>query len=499
MDSQLDLSGLTDEEKDDIIHSQAKQISELLKQAEQITELLNQVRLLTAKVVELEAKLSKNSRNSSKPPSSDGLNKPKPKSQRGKSGKASGGQKGHTGNTLNQIATPDFIEVYQVEKCEHCAHSLSEVDSTGYEKRQEFEVPPVQVQVTEHRAEIKQCPCCGKKSKGQFPSFITQPVQYGKRVNALISYYSQNQLLPYARLQAIFHDVHGLSLSEGTLYNANYRCYEKLAEAEKAIKEQIIGSKQAHFDETGMRCEKTLQWLHVAATEQLTHYSLHKRRGQMAMDEIGILPEFKGRAIHDHWKAYFHYACTHGLCNAHHLRELLYHQEQFEQTWCAQMRECLLEIKAEVEMRLSQDKQAFEPERLRYFEWRYESILAKGLKEIPAIAEKRKGKRGKIKQHPSKNLWDRLSDFKDNVLAFMYDFRVPFTNNQGERDIRMAKTKQKISGCFRDNLGGKLFCRIRGYISTVQKNGMNMLDALMAVFDNNPFIPTPLKHGENST
>lgn len=440
-------------------------------------------------IKKLEAQLSKTSKNSSKPPSSDGFKRPSPQSLRKKGERKTGGQPGHEGKTLNQVETPDVIVTHRADLCEVCSTSLVAVESLGVELRQEVDLPVIQPIVTEHQAEIKVCPRCGSAAKGQFPKDITQGVQYGPRIKATANYLSHYQLLPYARLQELFEDVFTVPLSEGTLFNVNAVCYEKLEGHELQVKRHLIESPVAHFDESGLRVMKELHWLHVASTEKLTHYEMHKKRGKEAMDAIGILPYFRGRAVHDHWKPYFHYGSQHGLCNAHHLRELTYHEEQYGQRWAEKMKDCLLEIKKEVDVHKAAGNVKMPLGRLSYFSRRYSYILREGLKEIPPVHQGQK-KRGKLKQHPAKNLADRLSIFKRETLAFMYDFTVPFTNNQGEQDIRMIKVKQKISGCFRSQQGGKMFCRTRGYISTARKNGLNPLEALTGVFKGRPFMPS---------
>ena len=457
---------------------------------ELILFLWEQLQILQERVEKLEAQLAKNSRNSSKPPSSDGLKKPKPKSQRKKSGRTSGGQDGHTGMTLEQIERPDFIEIHSVDVCGNCGASLVKVEPESHECRQEFDLPPIEPQVTEHKAEVTICPKCGFINKGIFPEGITQPVQYGPGVKATATYFSQYQLLPYARLVECFQDVFNFSLSEGTLYNTYATCHEKLENHDIQVQQLLIEAPIVHFDESGLRVNKKLNWLHVTSTENLTHYSVHEKRGQEAMDDIGILPKFNGRAIHDHWSSYFNYDCDHGLCNSHHLRELTYMEEQYKQEWARKLKACLLEIKEEVAKRKSVGRQKMQPARLSYFEKRYSRILREGLKEIPPIKATPK-KRGRVKQHPAKNLLDRLQAYKQETLVFMYDFRVPFTNNQGEQDIRMIKSKQKVSGCFRSTQGSKMFCRIRGYISTARKHSLNVIDTLRDAFNGNPFIPSP--------
>ena len=472
--------------------------AQLLEQArvhEKLQERLLQqdqeIMMLRERVKELEGQLAKNSSNSSKPPSSDGYKKPDPKSLRKKSGRKTGGQEGHPGSTLNQVETPDFIEPHAVHSCENCQCNLDNEDLIYIERRQEFEIPVMKAQITEHQSEVKICPKCGFVNKGKFPDHITQPVQYGARAKGLSTYFSQQHLLPYQRLQDIFRDVHSLPLSEGTLVNTNFACSEKLEEFNKAVQQALITSKLVHFDESGMRVNKKLHWLHVASTDKLTNYAIHEKRGIEAMNDIGILPKFNGRAIHDHWHPYFSYVCKHGLCNAHHLREFVYHEEHHKQSWCGKMRDCLLVIKSQVDTLKEAGHDAMDPERLKHHSRLYDRILKAGLKEIPVLPHtvNKQEKRGRKKQHPSKNLLDRLVDFKKETLAFMYDFSVSFTNNLGEQDIRMCKVKQKISGCFRSVSGANTFCRIRGYASTARKNGVNVLDALINVFKGVPFMP----------
>ncbi|MBP9692572.1 MAG: IS66 family transposase [Alphaproteobacteria bacterium] len=434
----LNLKGLSSIEKDELILA-------LWEQGQQARQELCQLKVDYQKVLEanallhqalekahdrikaLEGQISKNSRNSSKPPSSDGLKKPNPKSQRPRGEKPTGGQQGHLGITLSQVETPDVVVTHTVEICEECQSSLTGALLLGHEKRQEFDLPPVEPIVTEHQAEIKLCPFCGCKNKGTFPENITQPVQYGPRVKATASYLSHYQLLPYARLTELFGDLFKLSLSEGTLFNITKVAYEKLEDYELQVKQHLINSPVVHFDESGIRVMKKLNWLHVASTKTLTFYGMHEKRGFEAMEAMGILPEFKGTAIHDHWHPYFRYSLIkHGLCNSHHFRELIYHEEQYGQKWCKELQGCLSEIHQEVEIHKCAGDLEMDLVRMRYFEEKYDRILTTGLKEIPILHQKKqeKGqpkKRGRIKQHPSKNLLDRLQNFRQEALAFMYD------------------------------------------------------------------------------
>ena len=443
------------------------------KQTVQIAELEERVRLL-------ERQLNKNSRNSSKPPSTDRAKKLK--SLRNKSDRPVGGQVGHAGHTLQRVDNPDHIVLHQVHVCSRCGTSLTDVPSLDCERRQVFELPPVKIEVTEHQAEKKICPICGCLNDADFPEDVRQPAQYGPRLKAFGVYLSQYQLMPYDRLSELFADFFGHNLSQGTLVNANCSCYEILEPVEDEIKKQLIASHVIHLDETGMRIKGKREWLHVVSTEFLTYYAAHHNRGAEANKAMGILPVFKGIAVHDGWKAYFKFSCLHVLCNAHHLRELLGIAEEDGQKWPNDMIDLLLEIKKTAKERRSIDSW-LDPAEVERFEVRYNQIIQMGLLENPSPkTPDLPKKRGRKKQTPAKNLLDRLSKYWREVLAFMYDPAVPFDNNLAERDIRMVKVQQKISGTFRSRRGADSFCRIRGYISTARKNSVSALGAIQGVF-----------------
>ena len=455
-----------------------------------ILQLFDHIAQLTDRIKELESQRSKNSRNSSKPPASDGYGKPKPKNNRRKSGKPSGGQPGHKGHTLDQVDEPDQIIEHTVDQCEKCGLDLSSTPVSDVEKRQVFDIPPPPtIQVCEHRAQIKTCPCCDNRNKASFPALVTQPVQYGNRIQAIATYLNQYQLLPYKRLQEYFKDVHGLHLSQGTLRNILKRAHQYLEQFADCAKASVSSSEVAHFDETGMRVIESLHWFHVASTETITCYFIHPRRGTPAMKDIGILDDFDGYAVHDHYPSYYKFDLYHVACNAHQLRELIHAYEEHQQQWAQKMISCLLEAKAEVELALEQGLVQLSDERVNYYGARYSRILREGRHELPVLASPKEVKRGRQAQHKVKNLHDRLVKHKHETTAFINDLTVPFDNNQGERDIRMAKTRQKISGCFRSLTGAEHFCRIRGYISTARKQQRNIFEVLRDAFESNAFDP----------
>lgn len=459
-----------------------------------LREQMEIIREQAAVIQELRDQLSKNSRNSSKPPSSDGPQKrPRTSSLRGQSGKAKGGQPGHQGRTLAMVEEPDHIRVHEVTACAHCAASLRQVAVTGYEKRQVFDLPPVRVEVTEHQAEIKPCPECGHLNKGEFPVGISQGTQYGPRIKGQSAYFNNHHFIPLARTAELFGDLYDHPICERTVEQSNMQMAEAVKPVNEAVKAALIEAEVAHFDETGLGVAGKGQWLHVSSTEQLTYYGLHPKRGQAALDEIDILPHFEGIAVHDNWASYFKYEqCGHGLCNAHHLRELNFVAEQYQQPWATQMLELLLEIKQAVAQAKPHQDQ-LDPAQVTDFETRYDKLISQGLEANPPPPDPPPKKKGRVKQSPPKNLLDRLKARRSQVLAFMYDFRVPFDNNQAERDARMMKVKQKVSGSFRTTAGAERFCAIRGYISTARKNGHNVLDALQSALAGNPFIPASIR------
>ena len=447
-------------------------------------------------IQELQGRLSKDSRTSSTPPSSDGYKKaqrkPRTESLRPRGEKPNGGQPGHEGHRLEFSEHPDHSETHEVATCPHCQLSLRAVAVVGCEERQVFDIPAIRIEVTAHRAEIKVCPRCGQESKGRFPAEVTQATQYGRGVKTWASYLTHQHFIPLERTAQIFEDLLDHRISEATVLKAGQALDREIAPSIEAVKAQLKSSEVMHLDESGLRVVGKLHWLHVASTDRLTHYEVQGKRGQEGMEAIGLLPDFQGRAVHDHWKPYFHYECDHALCNAHHLRELHYIEKQYQQPWAASMAKLLCDMKKAVdETKAVADH--LPASQVEAFEQAYDHLLAEGFAAHPEPPPSPAGapkKRGPPKRPPPLNMLIRLRDFKAQVLAFMVDFRVPFDNNQAERDIRMVKVQQKVSGCFRTLEGAQRFGRIRGYISTARKNAKNVFEALQDTLDGTPFIPS---------
>lgn len=433
---------------------------------------------LEAENKKLKDQQSKNSTNSSKPPSTDGFNK-KPKSRRKKTGKKPGGQQGHKGTTLKWSTKVDRIENHKVEFCKKCNRDLRTGKIDREEARQEFEIPPIQLEVIEHRSEVKVCNC-GCVNKG-FPDRITSHIQYGSRIKALIVYFQNYQLLPYERTKELIQDLFGHCISKGSFYNFSKAAYNKLDGYEQVLKDGLRSELVVGFDETGIRVGNQLLWLHSCSTDDHVYYAVDEKRGREAMDRINILPSFKGIAVHDYWKSYYTYDCIHSLCNAHLLRELIFIEERFEQKWAQEMIDLLLKMLALKNKALKRGQSKVAPQTLNGYQSKYDHIVKRGLKLNPHIPPVIK-KRGRPKQTPPRNLLERLLDKAPDILRFLYDFKVPFDNNFTERDLRMWKVKLKISGCFRSLMGALYFARSKGYIMTARKQGVNAYDALISLF-----------------
>lgn len=470
-------------------------IGDLIERFTSISE--QQQQRITALEQELQ-ELKKDSHDSGKPPSRDSFERKqqsRKSSRRERTGKRPGGQPKHRGASLRQVEHPDIVTLHAVGAC-RCGRVLVDEPVADYERRQVFDLPPLVMQVTEHRAERKRCPDCGEVLRATFPEGVTQPVQYGERLSAVAAYLRNYGLLPYERTAELFEDLFSVPISVGTLVGLNASCGHRLEGINELLRKHLIGAPVVCFDETGMSIEGKLNWLHVASTERVTCYGAHAKRGREAFEAIAILPHYRGVAVHDHWHSYFLYECLHGLCNAHHLRELTFIEEQYEQPWATELKELLMLIKGAVERAQEAGLECLDRAQCEHFAAAYRRIMEAGLGANPPPPEAAGGgkkKRGRKKQSKPRNLLLRLASRERQVLAFMYDFRVPFTNNLAERDLRMMKVQQKISGTFRSRDGADAFCRTRSYISTIRKNGLSVIDALRSVFAGQPMIPPPLK------
>ena len=416
-----------------------------------------------------------NSQNSSKPPSDD-KNREK-QSKKNPLCKKPGGQLGHPGKNLSPVKNPDEIKVLNIDKK---TLPKGQYHEAGYDARQVINIH-ISRHVIEYRAQILENQK-GHQFVASFPDNVTRPVQYGQGLKAHAVYLSQFQLLPYNRIEDYFKEEMDIPVSMGSLYHFNQEAYGLLEEFDAFVKKRLTASSLLHVDETGINVNSKIAWIHVAANELWTYFFPHEKRGSIAMDDIGILPTFKGTLCHDHWKPYFIYQCIHSLCNAHHLRELQRAFEQDNQSWALSMKELLIEINKTAK---EAGGSLVEKAANEYCQ-KYRAILAAGktecpLPEIPLLANGKK-KPGRIKKSKARNLLERLALFEEDTLRFMKEVDVPFTNNLAENNIRMTKVQQKISGCFRSMEGAYIFCRIRSYISTCRKHGMSVTDALKMLF-----------------
>lgn len=447
--------------------------------------------VLKTQVTELQERLALNSSNSSQPPSADGFNK-QTRSLRKKSKKHSGGQPGHLGSRLALSEKPDATLWHQAQHCSACGSSLAGVvPSLLDERRQVFDLPPLKLEVVEHRVVKHRCLGCGAENVGAFPREVPPGASYGSRLKGLLLYLHKGQLIPSARSCQIVADLFAHSVSEGTLHTLTRECAAELEAACGLIRAAIIKAAVAHFDETGIYVEQHRDWLHTSSTNRLTYYAVDARRGRSAIDRIGILPRFQGVACHDALASYLSYGCSHSLCNAHHLRELTFVAEVQQREWASEMKRLLLKIKSCVEKARLRGHTALRKSLQTRFVNAYQAIVQRGFEreQQELMPPRAKGVRGRQKQSKAKNLLDRLSKYTEETLRFMRDFRVPFDNNLAERDLRMMKVQQKISGCFRTKEGATDFCRIRSYISTMNKQGHNLLESLRSVFAGNPLMP----------
>ena len=440
---------------------------------------------LVARIQVLEEQVHKDSHNSNKPPSSDGLAR-RFSTTRRPSGKKPGGQKGHEGTTLSMVKHPQHVQVHEVKSCNGCGKSLHYEKPRGHERRQVFDIPRVIVEVTEHRAQIKRCSHCGELSQAAFPEGVEHKTQYGTRLKAHAVYLKNYGFLSYDRTAQALADLFGIPLSVGTLASIDQRCARRVETVVEQIRKNLIHEKVVHFDETGLNINGHLYWLHAAGTQGLTYYYPHQKRGWEATDDIGILPRLKGNAVHDNWKPYMKYLCSHSLCNAHHIRELTAVYEQGGQPWAQWLIGLLVESKQAVQQAKEAGKKRLAPRDIREYEDRYTAIIAAGMEANPPPTRANSPhRRGRLKQSDAGNLVQRLDKLRTETLRYLHDFHIPFDNNQAERDVRMMRVQQKVSGAFRSYEGALAFCRIRSYVSTIRKQGLSVIDAIMAVFEKN--------------
>lgn len=431
--------------------------------------------MLLVIVAMLAQRLGLSSKNSSKPPSIDPN---RLKKGRSKSGKKPGGQTGHIGSTLLPVNNPDIVVDIAIDTNTLPA---GEYNAAGYEARQVVELK-ICKEITEYRAQILQ-DSAGKNYVAAFPSGVNCPIQYGKSLKVHSVYLSQAQLLPYGRVQDYFVNTAKIPISTGTICNFNQEAYELLATFDAIAKEKLRDATLLHADETSINVNGKRIWLHNASNEQWTYFFPHNKRGTEAMNAIDILPQFKGVLVHDHWKPYFTYECRHALCNAHHIRELEWVIEHYPAyTWAKSLQDLLREINKAVD---DQPAQKLGEAEAAAYHTCYRQIIAIGLQETPAPTDPPAGakKKGRVKKSKALNLLERLRDFEVEVLRFMVEAEVPFTNNRGENDIRMTKVQQKISGCFKSLGGAETFCRVRSYLLTAQKHGITHAEALQTLFD----------------
>jgi len=429
---------------------------------------------------------AQNSHNSSRPPSTDRPEKPQPKSLRRKSGRHSGGQPGHPGHTLQPSPKPQHIQVHPLHECE-CGEDLSQQTALDYERRQVFDLPALLLECTEHRAEIKECPNCGRTSRASFPPDLTAPVQYGKNFRALLAYLYDAQAGASLRIRQMCQEMFGFPVSEATLQTARQEQYDALEPFENRLRDLLPQEKVLHADETSLPINKVTHWLHVLCTPLLTFFSVQPNRSKEAIRAVGIIPRFAGWLMHDFLASYVSFEnCLHTFCKSHLLRELVFLFEQHQQQWAKDLYDLFLEMLRCVNERKARDAPFTQAELDRWYE-QYGKILRAGRQTNAITPEQTRTKRRK--QSKEQNLLDRLEACDDCILAFLWDFTVPFTNNLAERDFRNMKTRVKISGCFRTLAGARRHARIRSYISTLRKHGLPVLEHLRLALSGLPFLP----------
>lgn len=439
---------------------------------------MEQVQLLTARVASLEAQVNQNSKNSHQPPSSDGPKKRPAFSKKGS--KKRGGQKGHRGKTLEMVMHPHHTIIHQVERCS-CGQNLSRAPKYVSQRRQVFDLPVPCLEVTEHQQYSCICPRCHKINVGVFPSQVVAPTQYGSGVRTLVVLLQTGLNVSYRKVRQFFTDLFDYQLNEATQINTQDKCYELLQSSEEVIQSSLLNSPVNHFDETGIRVAGNNHWLHNCSNDKFTYQFVHRRRGQVALDDpASLIPHYGGWAVHDCWSSYFKYkGCQHAICAAHLLRELQALIEQ-DRSWAKRMQELLMYAYEQ------SDKGRGVAQNLQKIGRQYDRICQMANQEEPLPKQRYANKRPK--QTKGRNLLNRLVKYKSSVLAFAHYQQVPFTNNQAERDVRPTKTKIKVAGCFRTKKGADIYARIQSFISTTRKHQRNVFNELVAVFDGCSFL-----------
>ncbi len=443
---------------------------------------------LYRRVEKLEEQIAKNSGNSSKPPSSDGLSKPTlklmPQSLRKKSGKQQGGQKGQPGKTLLQSDSPDVVSEHHPQTCSHCQSALPTASPLSYQRRQVFEMPQPRIVVTEHRAFAVACPCCGKQTQASFPKEVTAPVQYGLHLLGFATYLHSVHLLPYARCAQIVQDVTQSPFSVGSLARALATAAEHLASFEEQVQVALAQAPTKHTDETGSRVAGKLHWIQVRSTKTLCRVFRHKKRGSEALHDLF---SYGGLLMSDFYTSYVRLSCSHQFCGAHLLRELTFVKEVLSQEWAGSLKSVVeTMVSACYEARERGETQVTSvPSLVASFD----ALVLEGLSQNP-LPEATPKKRGRLAKGKARSLLERLQTHRQEYLAFLFDLSLPFTSNEAERDLRMFKVKGKVSGCFRTVAGADLFCRLRSYILTCQKQAMPLLACLRSLFNGQVQMPS---------
>jgi len=456
----------------------------------QLLALVEQLRAENAKLVErvteLEARLAQNSSNSSRPPSSDGLAKPAPKSRRGRSGRKPGGQPGHPGRTLEQVEAPDEVRRHEPAACGGCGAALAGAAQTGLVRRQVFDIPATPVRVVEHQLVERRCGC-GATTCGRAPDGVDAPVQYGPRITAILIYLYVGQFLSKQRTAEALGELFGVPISSGTVAAASARAAREVTGCGflGLVRDRIAKAPVAHFDETGFRVAAKLHWVHSASTGKYSLITVHAKRGTAGMNAAGVLPDFTGIAVHDAWAPYDTYTqAEHALCGAHVLRELTAVVDAAPAgtyCWARQAHDALLELNKLVDHAVEAGRTGVDPQALAR-----QTHLLRSAANIGAAENRHRDTKLAKKHHA---LARRLLDRQDDYLRFTTDFRVSFDNNAAEREIRMIKVRQKVSGCLRTLTGAEQFCAIRSYLATAAKHGVDFFESLVALAEGRPWLP----------